>query len=69
MAAPLRVEPERPGHRGDRKAFIALPYRLYKGHPTWVPPLRAEERKLMDESISHVKDLVRVVRETFPELA
>ncbi len=27
------------------------------------------EKKLMDESISHVKDLVKIVRETFPELA
>ena len=30
--------------------------------------LDADERKLMDESISHVKDLVKTVRETFPEL-
>jgi len=28
-----------------------------------------EERKLMDASVSHVKDLVDVVRKTFPELA
>ncbi len=28
-----------------------------------------DERKLMDESISHVKDLVKIVRDTFPELA
>jgi len=27
------------------------------------------EKKLMDESISHVKDLVGIVRKTFPELA
>jgi malate dehydrogenase len=31
--------------------------------------LDAEERKLMNESISHVKELVGVVRKTFPELA
>ena len=31
--------------------------------------LDAAERKLMDESISHVKDLVGVVRKTFPDLA
>ena len=30
--------------------------------------LDADERKLMDESISHVKDLIKTVRETFPEL-
>ena len=29
----------------------------------------ADERALMDESISHVKDLVKIVRDTFPELA
>ncbi|MFG0257199.1 MAG: malate dehydrogenase [Phycisphaerales bacterium JB043] len=31
--------------------------------------LDADEKKLMDESISHVKDLVGVVSEMFPELA
>lgn len=31
-------------------------------------PLDGAERKLMDESISHVKDLVKVVRGLFPEL-
>ena len=30
--------------------------------------LSNEEKTLMDESVSHVKDLVGVVRETFPEL-
>ena len=30
--------------------------------------LDADERKLMDESIRHVKDLIQTVRETFPEL-
>tara|TARA_B100001121_G_C18493611_1_gene528530 strand:+ start:30 stop:716 length:687 start_codon:yes stop_codon:yes gene_type:complete len=30
--------------------------------------LDADEKVLMDESVSHVKDLVNVVRETFPEL-
>ncbi len=30
--------------------------------------LDADERKLMDESIRHVKDLIKTVRETFPEL-
>jgi malate dehydrogenase len=31
--------------------------------------LDAGEQKLMDESVSHVKDLVKVVRQMFPELA
>ena len=30
--------------------------------------LSTDEQTLMDESVSHVKDLVGIVRETFPEL-
>jgi GNAT superfamily N-acetyltransferase len=47
----LRVEPERSsgaGHKADRAAFIDLPYRLYAGHPVWIPPLRMAERDLMN---------------------
>lgn len=40
-AAPVVVAPERT--RADRKAFLELPYRLYRGHPHWVPPLRMDE--------------------------
>lgn len=29
----------------EERAFVALPYRLYKGDPYWVPPLRSEQRK------------------------
>jgi malate dehydrogenase len=32
-------------------------------------PLNEQESKLMAESVSHVKDLVKVVRDLFPELA
>jgi GNAT superfamily N-acetyltransferase len=32
----------------DRKAFIELPYRLHKGHPYWVPPLRSDVAHLLD---------------------
>ncbi len=46
MSAPVRVEPEQGA--AERAAFIDLPYRLYRGHATWVPPLRSEEAKLMD---------------------
>jgi GNAT superfamily N-acetyltransferase len=42
----LRIEPERT--RRDRREFVGLPYRLYAGHPVWVPPLRMAERKTMD---------------------
>ncbi len=40
-ADPVVVAPERT--RADRKAFLELPYRLYRGHPHWVPPLRMDE--------------------------
>ena len=28
--------------KGDRKAFVDLPFRLYKDDPNWVPPLKSE---------------------------
>jgi hypothetical protein len=31
--------------------------------------MTADEKKLMDESISHVRDLVAVVQRMFPEMA
>lgn len=46
MAAPLVVEPERSS--SDRREFLAFPYRLYRGHPVWVPPVRATDAVLMD---------------------
>ena len=46
MKDPVRVEEER--SRSDRRAFIDFPYRLYRGHPTWVPPLRIAEAALMN---------------------
>lgn len=45
-AGTLRIEPER--GRADRKAFIQVPYTLYRDNLNWVPPLRSEEAKLMD---------------------
>ena len=32
----------------ELKKFIQLPYRLYRGHPHWVPPLRGEVRAQFD---------------------
>ena len=51
--------------------FIGVPCVLGSGGVEKVieVDLNADERRLMDESISHVKDLVKTVRETFPELA
>jgi len=34
--------------RAERRAFIELPYRLYRGDPCWVPPLRSEVAELLD---------------------
>ncbi len=45
-AGPVVVAPER--GRSDRRAFLDFPYRLYRGHPTWVPPVRMADAKIMD---------------------
>lgn len=45
-AGSLSITPER--GRADRRAFLGLPYRLYAGHPVWVPPLRMAEAALMN---------------------
>ena len=51
--------------------FVGVPAVLGKNGVEKVIPLEldADESKLMDESISHVKDLVGVVRKMFPDLA
>lgn len=35
--------------RADRRAFVDLPYRIYRDDPAWVPPLRMEEKAALDE--------------------
>lgn len=42
----LRIEPVRTDR--DRKAFIALPFRLYASDPYWVPPLIREIKERLD---------------------
>lgn len=32
----------------DRRAFVDLPFRLYKGDPVWVPPLRRDVEDLLN---------------------
>lgn len=51
--------------------FVGVPCVLGKGGVERVIEIEldAQEKPLMDESISHVKDLVKVVRDMFPELA
>lgn len=34
--------------KADQKAFIDLPYRLYRNHPLWVPPLKNDLKYAMD---------------------
>ena len=36
--------------RRDRRAFIKLPYRLYRTSRNWVPPLRYERRQFLDRA-------------------
>ena len=51
--------------------FVGVPCVLGSGgmEKVIVVELDTDERALMDESISHVKDLVKIVQDTFPELA
>jgi len=32
----------------DRRAFVELPFRLYRDDPSWVPPLKAEVHGLIN---------------------
>ena len=44
----MRVD--RVSGRADLAAFINLPFTLYRDDPNWVPPLKADVRKLMDRA-------------------
>lgn len=46
MTAAIVVRPVET--KADRKAFIALPYRLYRSDPNWVPPLKSEVAAMID---------------------
>ena len=43
---PVDVRPV--SSKRERDAFIKLPWRLYAGNPTWVPPLLLERRQFFD---------------------
>ncbi len=43
----MRVD--RVAGRADLAAFINLPFTLYRDDPNWVPPLKADLRKLLDQ--------------------
>ncbi|MCU0606072.1 MAG: N-acetyltransferase [Candidatus Edwardsbacteria bacterium] len=36
----------------DLEAFIRFPWTVYRGDPNWVPPLVADQRKLLDRAIN-----------------
>ncbi|MBL8875663.1 MAG: malate dehydrogenase [Phycisphaerae bacterium] len=59
-----------PGQKG-KGYFVGVPAVLGAGGVEKILSFKmdATEKKFMDESISHVKDLVGVVRKQFPELA
>ncbi len=59
------------GDSGGGGYFVGVPCVLGSGGVERVieVELDAQERKLMDASIAHVKELVEIVRNTFPELA
>ncbi len=44
---PVTVTPQ--SGRRDAKAFLEFPYRLYRDHPVWIPPLRIAERDMFDQ--------------------
>lgn len=37
--------------RRERRAFIELPYRLYRGNPHWVAPFRGDMQRLLDPEV------------------
>jgi GNAT superfamily N-acetyltransferase len=43
----VRIEPV--AGRADLAAFINLPFSLYRNDPNWIPPIKADVRKLLDQ--------------------
>lgn len=46
--------------RKDRAAFLEFPYQLHRGERMWVPPLRSEQRRLLDRRNHPFYDFGRV---------
>lgn len=42
------IEIQQAGSVRDLEEFIRLPWSIYRGDPNWVPPLAAEQRKMLD---------------------
>jgi GNAT superfamily N-acetyltransferase len=47
MTDALSIRPISLSHRKDLKAFVDLPFRLYRDDPNWVPPLKGEAMGLL----------------------
>ena len=59
------------GQYGVRGIYVGVPVVIGAGGVEKIIEIEldGDEQKLMDESVSHVKALVEIVRKTFPELA
>ena len=44
----LTIEKVDTRNKADVKRFVRLPYRLYKGHPQWVPPLFMDQEMFLN---------------------
>ena len=44
----LKIEKLAFGNRRQVNRFIELPYRMFKGHPYWVPPFRADMKTALN---------------------
>jgi hypothetical protein len=44
----ISIEKVDTGNKADVKRFVRLPYRLYKGHPQWVPPLFIDQEMFLN---------------------
>jgi GNAT superfamily N-acetyltransferase len=44
----MAIEIRRASSRKEMSTFIKFPYKLYKNHPYWVPPLLIEQKDLVD---------------------
>ncbi len=44
----MAVEIKEVVSKKDRKAFVELPYKIYKGNKYWVPPLKMDEHHFID---------------------
>ncbi len=46
----LLIEPVALGTRSHIRRFVDLPYRLYRNHPQWVPPLRMDIELMLNKT-------------------